>query len=185
MGNIFFPQRVCIIIRRGLWQTTEGKGKPFQQTGAPAQQGRSSALSGCHGNLLDTGRVRDEGCTFFSLIGLFAQLYSILHICNYGCAVLGLCFEIRAPPRLFHAKWWACQRISAFRDRHVNKACMSRTSCLYITNAAVLAGALAEHSRTNIAQAARWWPNWCIHAIGHTLAQYSRRTLSGWVLNTW
>lgn len=46
---------------------------------------------------------------------------------------------------------------AAFRDRHVNKACMCQASCFNIANPAMLVRALAEPSRTNTAQATRWW----------------------------
>ena len=49
---------------------------------APAQQEQASSASGCHGNLYDTGMVRVEGCTFFSLIAFFAQSEGAFPICN-------------------------------------------------------------------------------------------------------
>lgn len=71
---------------------------------------------------------------------------------------------------------------TAFRDMLVNKACMSLSSFFYITNAAILEGALVEHSRTNSAHGARWWPISHIHAIGHASAQHNH-TLSMRVIN--
>ena len=181
---------------RWLWQTTGETGKPFQQKEAQAKQGQSSPLSGCHGNLLDTGRVKSGGMHFF-----FSSYWPFLHdymrirhicICLFlyimyihtwpmtwaEIAYRNTCTYLNSFMQNYRFLDRAWHSVSAFRDMHVNKACMSQTSCFCITNAAISAGALAEHSRTNIAQAARWWPNWCIHAIGHALAQYSR-TLSG------
>lgn len=74
---IKYSQKVYIVSIKIMYHyheviTTGGTGKPFQQKVDRAQQGQTAPLSGCHGNLLDTGRVRIEGCTFFSLTGLFA-----------------------------------------------------------------------------------------------------------------
>lgn len=59
----------------------EKKGKPFQQKGARAQQGQSSPLSGCHGNLLDTRELEWRDAHFSVLLAFFVQLHGIFHIC--------------------------------------------------------------------------------------------------------
>lgn len=139
-----------------------GYGQDHGETGKPfPTKGSSSSTRAILSTLwLSWKLIRHwEGCTFFpSYWPFFAQSYGILHISTnifmhtftrYQWSVLRLCRGIRALPYRFQQSLLPAGSLP-LGISHVNKACMSQTSCFYITNPAISTGDLAEHSGTKL-----------------------------------
>lgn len=82
----------ALLYIQDYWEVlTEGHGRyreTFLAKKSSSSTRASSALSGCHGNLLDTARA--DRCTFFSPIGLFEQLYGVRLISISACILLSM-----------------------------------------------------------------------------------------------